>query len=266
MHTLKLTIAYEGAAYAGWQSQADRPTVQGTLEQAIAKVTGQVTRVQASGRTDAGVHALGQVVRLRTASSLPPQVLCRALNANLPEDIVVLDVAAVGADFHPIRDVVRKRYRYVIYDGPVRNVFLRRYAWHYTRGRLDADAMQRAATTLRGTHDFSSFESSGAERLSSVRTIYDFSVTRGNGAAQGRGGHNDFGSPDNFVTIEVEADGFLYNMVRALVGTLVLVGNGSQPEPWPAQVLAAVDRKAAGPTAPPQGLFLLRVVYDAKPT
>ncbi len=282
MRTLKLTIAYDGTAYAGWQCQPDRPTVQQTLETAIEKITGESVRTLASGRTDAGVHALGQVVGLRTNCSLPPEVFCRALNANLPHDIAVLDAAETSADFHAIADVVRKRYRYVIHDGPIRDVFLRRYVWHYVYGRLDASVMRRAAAALLGTHDFSSFESSGAERKTSVRTIFDLTVERGRGGNEGLGigdlgpgktacGFASVGfasspveaaSASNFITLEVEADGFLYNMVRSIVGTLVEVGRGARPENWPGEVLRAMDRRAAGPTAPPQGLFLVRVEYD----
>jgi tRNA pseudouridine38-40 synthase len=286
MRTLKLTIAYDGTAYAGWQLQPERPTVQGTLEKAVAKVTGQHVRILASGRTDAGVHASGQVVGFRTDSALPPEVLLRAINANLPYDVAVLDVAEAPDRFHPIADVVRKRYRYSIHDGPVRDVFRRHFAWHYVYGRLNADAMSRAAAPLLGTHDFSSFESSGAERKTSVRTIFELSVERGRagqGVQEGLGirdqglaiGNVDSGNvprlrsretcdPNytDFITIEIEADGFLYNMVRAIVGTLVEVGRGSRPESWPADVLHAVDRRLAGPTAPPQGLCLIRVQYE----
>jgi tRNA pseudouridine38-40 synthase len=250
MRTLKLTLAYDGTAYAGWQVQPGMATVQQTLEDAIEKVTGRTTRVLASGRTDAGVHALGQVVGCRTPSDLPADVLRRALGAELPQDVVLLEVAEAPDDFHAIRDAVRKRYRYAIHDAPVRDVFQRLYCWHYTHGRLDADAMNRAAEALLGKHDFRSFQSSGAERESSVRTIFEISVRRGRGEAAG------------WITLEVEADGFLYNMVRAIVGTLVEVGRGAQPESWPAEALQAADRSAAGPTAPPQGLFLVRVDYS----
>jgi len=290
MRTLKLTLAYDGTAYAGWQVQPGCRTVQGTLEAAVRKVTGQSVRVVASGRTDAGVHALGQVAGFQTHSDLPADVLRRALNAELPEDVAVLEVAEAADGFHPIRDALRKRYRYLIHDAPVRDVFGRQYCWHYTHGRLDAEAISRAAGALLGTHDFRSFQSSGAERESSVRTIFDISVQRlrsGEGTTvtiwrgtvpfslrenrdspplihspilreeQGRGEEHDW------ITLEVEADGFLYNMVRAIVGTLVEVGRGAQGESWPAEVLQAADRAAAGPTAPPQGLFLVRVDYDA---
>jgi tRNA pseudouridine38-40 synthase len=272
MRTLKLTIAYEGTCYAGWQCQADRPTVQQTLETALQKITGEAIRTLASGRTDAGVHALGQVVGFRTESKLAADVFVRALNANLPDDIAVIDAVEVAETFHAIRDVVRKRYRYVIYDGPTREVFLRRFAWRYTYGRLDADAMRRAAAALLGTHDFRSFESSGAERATSVRTIFDLAVERGEAVQNASADAAEskpplpflprYSAPDDFITVEVEADGFLYNMVRSIVGTLVEVGRGARPETWPAEVLAAVDRRAAGVTAPAQGLFLVRVVYS----
>ena len=294
MRTIKLTLAYDGTAYAGWQIQPDQPTVQAALEATIKKVTGSETRAVASGRTDAGVHALGQVVAFQTESQLPVEVLQRALNAELPGDIAVLDAAEVAEGFHPIRDALRKRYRYVIHDGPVRDIFQRFYCWHYHHGRLDAEAMHRAARLLVGKHDFSTFESAGAERATSIRTICDIFVRRtGQGGARptlldkpavapgrtGQGGGtpntlDGLGRPSykgnnptgagggDWIVLEVEADGFLYNMVRAIVGTLVEVGRGARPESWVGEVLAATDRSAAGPTAPPQGLFLLKVDYS----
>jgi tRNA pseudouridine38-40 synthase len=249
MRCLKLTIAYDGTAYAGWQVQSGQRTVQEVLEQTLAKITGQSLRVVASGRTDAGVHALGQVVSFRTESRLPAEVFFRALNAELPEDIAVLQAREMPESFHALRDAVRKRYRYIIHNGPGRDVFQRHYAWHYFRP-LDVAAMRLAAQTLLGTHDFSSFETSGAERRTSVRTIYEIEVRRGPEDAS------------HVITTEVEADGFLYNMVRAIVGTLVEVGRGVQPASWVADVLAAADRRRAGPTAPPQGLFLVKVDYE----
>ncbi len=245
MRTLKLTLAYDGTNYAGWQFQPDRATVQGAVESAIQKVTGEQLRVIASGRTDAGVHAEGQVVSFRSATELPADVLVKALNANLPHDIAVSDVADVAADFHAIRCAVRKRYRYLISDGPVRDVFARQYCWQYSQS-LDVDAMQRAAAALTGEHDFRGFESSGAPRQSTVRTVYELTVRR---------------RPDSKIEIEVEADGFLYNMVRAIVGTLVEVGRGAETADFPQQVLEACDRRAGGATAPPEGLVLLHVDY-----
>jgi tRNA pseudouridine38-40 synthase len=260
MRSLKITIAYDGTNYAGWQRQPGKPTIQEKLEKAIEKITGRHSSTMASGRTDAGVHALGQVVGFHTDSTLPPEVLLRALNANLPHDIAVLDISEAPEGFRPTHDAKRKRYRYIIHDGPIRDVFERHFAWHYSYGRLDAEAMQRAAAALSGRHDFRSFQSSGAERKTSIRTIFELSVRRGRAQnlpspiGRGAGGAN-------FIAIEVEADGFLYNMVRAIVGTLVQVGRGAQPENWPGEVLLAMDRRVAGPTAPPQGLCLLRVEY-----
>jgi tRNA pseudouridine38-40 synthase len=316
VRNFRLVVAYNGAAYEGWQRQASAPTLQAALETAVAKVIGQPAHVQGSGRTDAGVHALGQVAAFRAATHLTPDVLRRALNAELPRDIAVLEVAEAAADFHPTRDARRKRYRYVIHDGPVRDVFRRGYCWEYRYGRLDAAAMQRAAAALLGTHDFSSFQTTGAPRRTSVRTIFVLEVRRsragergrilfpecdapaiGNAArstvgnelravspaaegvpstpGQGRAGEQATASlaslradppveqSGDFITIEIEANGFLYNMVRAIVGTLVEVGRGRQPETWPGEVLAARDRRTAGPNAPAEGLFLVKVDYGS---
>ena len=259
MRTFKLTIAYDGTAYAGWQVQPERDTVQSAMEKAVASITGQSARVTASGRTDAGVHALGQVVSFAVETELTPEVLQRAISAETPSDIAVLDATEVAARFHPIRDALSKRYRYVIRDGAVPDVFDRQYCWHYRHGRLDERAMARAAEALLGKHDFSSFESSGAPRETSVRTVFDFCVRRSN-VQQSRAGQGRAGGGDRIV-LEIEADGFLYNMVRAIVGTLVEVGRGVQNETWPAEALEKTDRRAAGPTAPPQGLFLVEVDY-----
>ncbi len=248
MATFKLTLAYDGTDFAGWQVQPGKRSVQGVLETALRQITGEEVRAVASGRTDAGVHALGQVVAIRTDTRLPEDVLQRALNAQLPHDVAVLQVVRVPDHFHPIRDALRKRYRYVIHDGPVRDVFRRRFAWQYPC-RLDEAAMHRAAQHLLGTHDMASFQARGAERETTRRTVYDIGVRRGQDEEQ------------HVLTIEVEANGFLYKMVRAIVGTLVEVGRGAQDEAWVATVRDACDRRAAGPTAPAQGLCLVRVEY-----
>ncbi|MEK6248420.1 MAG: tRNA pseudouridine(38-40) synthase TruA [Planctomycetales bacterium] len=248
MRALKLTLAYDGSAYAGWQIQTGQATIQSTLETALAQVTGESIRILGSGRTDAGVHALGQVAGLSTQCQLEPEVICRALNARLPDDIRVLKVEPVVNGFRAIADATSKLYRYVIHDGTVHNIFSRKYCWHYAK-QLDVSAMAQSAGDLVGTHDFSSFQSTGAPRESTIRTVSALSVTRGKDADQ------------DMVIIEIEADGFLYKMVRAIVGTLVEVGRGAKRREWPSEVLAARDRSVAGATAPPHGLFLVEVHY-----
>lgn len=250
MQTFQLTLSYDGTAYGGWQVQPNARTIQAELETALATIVGAPVRAVASGRTDAGVHALGQVVSFECDTRLDPETLGRALNANLPRDIGVLDVRVAPPGFHALRDAVRKRYRYVIQDGTTRDVFARGYAWQFPH-RLDVAAMQQAAGHLLGTHDFASFETSGSPRVTTVRTVTDLTVGRC------AGDHLDR------VVVEIEANGFLYNMVRNIVGTLVEVGCGKQLPGWVAGVLEAGDRKAAGRTAPPQGLFLISVDYGS---
>jgi tRNA pseudouridine38-40 synthase len=248
MRTFKLTLAYDGSEFAGWQRQPNERTVQGELERALAQITQEHVRCVASGRTDAGVHALGQVVSFESGTRHSGEVLRKALNATLPEDIIVFEVADAPPGFHALRDAVRKRYRYVIQDGPFLDLFSRRYVW-WLRKRLDVEAMQEAAKPLVGTHDFASYQTSGSSRLTTVRTILDLTVERREAELTDR------------VVIEVEANGFLYNMVRNIAGTLVEVGRGRQSVSWPGEVLTHLDRRAAGMTAPPQGLFMIGVEY-----
>ncbi len=245
MRNIRFVLSYDGTEFRGWQTQPGLRTVQETLEQAIAAVTGEErVRCNASGRTDAGVHATGQVVNFYTASDPSPEVLLKAVNAHLPADVVIRSADEVSQSFDANREALRKLYRYVIHDGPVPDVFLRRYAWH-CKWRLDADAMRRASKPLLGRHDFHSFESDWPNRLSSIRTITHLTVNR----------------VGDFIWIDVEADGFLYNMVRAIAGTMINVGRGYWPESRVAEILNAEDRREAGPTAPPEGLFLMRVTY-----
>lgn len=249
---LKLTVAYDGGAYAGWQVQPDKPTVQGTLEATWQRLAQESLRVTAAGRTDAGVHALGQVVGLATETRLTNDDLHRGLNALLPNDIAVVTVEDAPESFHATYDAVGKRYRYHIHNGRAPSVFDRNYAWHYPQP-LDAEAMHTAGQGLVGRHDFSSFETAGSERPDSIRTVHELTVVR-----------NTSDDPDR-VTIDVCGDGFLYNMVRTIVGTLVEVGIGKRDRGWPAEVLNACDRRKAGQTAPPHGLFLVWVDYFGRP-
>jgi tRNA pseudouridine38-40 synthase len=255
MSCFKLTLAYDGTEFSGWQAQPERRTVQGELERAWREITGETVRFQVAGRTDAGVHAIGQVASVESATQIPPEALTLALNAKLPEDAAVRSVELAHDGFHATHDAKRKRYRYSIYNDSRRPVFLRRYAWHVPTP-LDIAAMNTAAKLLAGTHDFVSFQSAGSERESTVRTIFAAEVTRGRA---GQGGADV--EVESLVLIEVEGDGFLYNMVRAIAGTLVEVGRGKRAPEWTAEVIAALDRCAAGQTAPPQGLTLLRVEY-----
>jgi len=245
MRNFKLTLSYDGSDFAGWQTQPKFRTVQETLEGAIAQITQEErVRVNASGRTDSGVHAIGQVVNFFSATRMIPEKLLRAINALLPDDVAGSECVEVSESFDANRDAVRKLYRYVIHDGAAPSPFLRKYCCR-SRQPLDAKAMARAAEALVGKHDFHSFETEWPNRATSVRTITHLRVNR-------------FGDT---IWIDVEANGFLYNMVRAIAGTLINVGRGYWPETQVAAILAAEDRTQAGPTAPAQGLFLVRVTY-----
>jgi tRNA pseudouridine38-40 synthase len=245
MRNLKLTLSYDGTNFHGWQTQPGVRTVQETLEHALAELTGEErVRLNASGRTDAGVHAVAQVANLHTSCRRSADVVRRAVNARLPEDVLITHAEEVGPDFDANRDAVRKLYRYVMHDADCPDLFMRRYSYH-VRHKLDAAAMARAAVALLGTHDFRCFETEWPNRASSVRTITRLSVNR-------------FA---DWLWLDAEADGFLYNMVRAIAGTLVNVGRGYWPEERVREILEAGDRTAAGPTAPARGLFLMRVTY-----
>jgi tRNA pseudouridine38-40 synthase len=244
MRNIKLLLSYDGTDFSGWQRQPDRRTVQQVLEEALGRLTGVEPTTNASGRTDAGVHALGQVAHFYTASRHAPEVFVKALNATLPHDLRVIGAWEMPQAFHATLDARAKLYRYVIDNHPIADPFQTRYSAHIYQ-RLDVSAMNDAARALKGRHDFHSFETHWPNRTSSVRTITHIAVNR----------------MSDFVWIDVEADGFLYNMVRTIAGTLILVGTGRWPAARVAEVLSAEDRRAAGPTAPPQGLFLVRVRY-----
>ena len=251
MRCFHLTVAYDGTDFCGWQWQPDRRTVQGALEEAMQCVTGENLRFVGSGRTDAGVHAYGQAVSFTSSTRLEADVLLRALNANLSHDVRVVKATEASSDFCAMRTSIGKRYRYLIYNAPIQDVFSRHRVW-FVYDHLDVDAMRDAASRLVGRHDFKTYETSGSPRVTTCRTIRELMVSQG-----------PQGIDHDRIVIEVEADGFLYNMVRNLVGTLVEVGKGKQSVEWPEEILAACDRRLAGPTAPPQGLYLLQVFFPA---
>ncbi|MDH3521072.1 MAG: tRNA pseudouridine(38-40) synthase TruA [Myxococcales bacterium] len=244
--TFRLTLEYDGEAFAGWQRQPGAlRTVQGALESAIARVTGQRVAVVASGRTDAGVHAEGQVVSFRLAGALDARRLRCALNGVLPRDVAVLDARPVPEGFHARRDALSKCYRYAIWNGCNRSPLQARRAFCLQR-RLDLEAMRAAARCFVGTHDFASFQAAGASVRSTERTLLRVDLG-------GRAGES--------LALHVEGNGFLRHMVRILAGTLIAVGSGRwAPERMPA-ILAARDRCQAGPTAPAHALTLVAVRY-----
>lgn len=243
---VKLVVSYDGTNYLGWQVQANGPTIQSELAAAIEKATGQRATPVGSGRTDSGVHAMGQVAHFDTSSRLPPVTLVRAINHYLPAAIAVRSAEDVPPSFHARKDALWKLYRYVFHDGPVRDVFLSPYSWR-VRGPLDVQRMRRAAAFVVGTHDFRCFETDWPNRRSSVRTVRRCDVSR----------------LGDLVSVDVESNGFLYNMVRAIAGTLCDVGRGKRPAEDVKCIIETGDRRVAGPTAPARGLFLVRVEYPS---
>lgn len=254
MRTIALLVSYDGTAYNGYQSQPDGNTIQDRLEQAIAILLGQPVKVHGSGRTDAGVHALGQVVSFRTDSRIPIERWALALNARLPDDIVVRAAVEAPEAFHARRSAIRKTYRYAVDSSQFPDVFGRQYAFHHPTP-LRFDAMRQALGHLIGEHDFTSFTSPHSTRPHHVRTIYEatlVNVPGGDGfAEEGRGKS----------CLYLTGNGFLYNMVRIIAGTLLLVGEGKlQPDDM-RRIVEARDRSKAGPTAMPHGLTLMSVEY-----
>lgn len=244
MRTVRLFLQYRGTGYHGWQIQPNILTVQGVLEEALARLLGGPVRVTGASRTDAGVHALRQVASFPTERLLPPDAIRSALNAMVPRDIRVLDASDAPPGFNARRRARSKSYGYLILNTPIPSPFWLDYAWHLGPP-LDVEAMRSALSALRGTHDFSSFRAADGGEKDPVRTVYSCKVRRHRG----------------MVAVFVSADSFLHHMVRNIVGSLVEVGRGARRPEWIARVLEAKDRRLAGPTAPAQGLWLLRVRY-----
>ncbi|HJU04738.1 MAG TPA: tRNA pseudouridine(38-40) synthase TruA [Nitrospiraceae bacterium] len=245
MATFKLTIEYDGTAYAGWQRQPDQPTIQAALEAALCRITGARISVIGAGRTDAGVHALGQVASFRTDRRMAPHEWMKALNAVLPSDISIRAADQAADDFHARHAARAKLYRYRILNRRERSPFEKGRAWHI-RKRLDTDAMREAASPFVGRHDFSSFQGPQAGTKDPMCHLQRLDIT----------------PTQAILCLDIEADRFLKQMVRSLVGTLVEVGLGKRPSHAMKDILIAKDRRAAGHTAPPHGLYLVRVVYS----
>ncbi len=284
MRRIKLELCYDGANYAGWQIQPKQPnvkTIQGELEKAVSRVVCEQVEVLGSGRTDSGVHALCQTAAFVTNSNLTTESLTRAINAFLPRDIRVWRSSEVALDFHPIRDVVRKRYRYLASDARPAFPFFRRYAWSLLQ-RVDVELMNAACWFLLGEHDFRAFQTQGSPRKTTVREVYDARVERLPLADAFRfpklsrqsAAVSTLDSPSSnalpffdeleMVSFEIEANGFLYNMVRAIFGTLYLFGQrrkGFEDPSLMREIIERADRKYAGPTAPAHGLYMIDAVY-----
>ncbi|MBR5485920.1 MAG: tRNA pseudouridine(38-40) synthase TruA [Oscillospiraceae bacterium] len=245
MRNLLITISYKGTAYHGFQVQKNAVTVCEVFQNAVEKVLKKREDVKGCSRTDSGVHAGQFCVGLSTEASIPCENLVRALNVNLPDDVAVLDCIEVPQEFHARYSSTGKRYVYRVWNSAVKNPFLGEYSWHYPY-KLDVEKMNRAAADFIGTHDFSAFCSAGTSVEDKVRTIHFVGVEK-NG---------------DLVQITVEGDGFLYNMVRIMAGTLIEIGGGFREETQIPAVLASLDRAKAGKTAPAHGLHLDKVFYD----
>lgn len=241
---VKLIIEYDGTNYHGFQVQNNAHTIQAEIEKAINKLTGEKVVLAAAGRTDAGVHALGQVIAFDTSSRIPPDRWKYALNSVLPGDIRVRESSYVEKGFHPRFNAVSKTYHYLIYRREKGALFYRNYAWVNSEV-LDVDEMKKAACYIKGTHDFRSFCSSGSSVKNFTRTVKKLEI------------EDEF----PFLWLKIEADGFLYNMVRIITGTLVEIGQGKYKAEDMKNIIEARDRNKAGITAPPQGLYLIEVKY-----
>lgn len=242
-----LTVAYDGSGYYGWQKQADKtyPTVQEAFEKALSAFFRQEVVCIGASRTDRGVHAFGQRATIEVDTTVPTEKIPLALHSFLPEDIVVVDAIDVEEEFHPRYDCVNKTYEYKIYNAKFRNPIYRKYT-EFNHKILDIIAMNDAAQVLVGKHDFKAFAASGFSSKTSVRTIFGISVEKSG----------------EFAIIKVTGDGFLYNMVRIIAGTLIMVGEGKISKPQLEEILLSCDRTKAGKTAGPEGLTLVNIKYE----
>ena len=245
MRNIKLVIEYDGKEFHGWQKQPNKLNIQGNIEQAIKNITGEDVELNASGRTDRGVHAIGQVANFKTNSEIPIEKFPIALNSNLKKSIRILSAEEMGERFHSRLNCKRKTYRYIINNSEFSSAIYRNLETHIPQ-KLNVDKMKEAIKYFEGEHDFKAFKASGTSSKRSVRTIFKGEV---------------FEMPDNRIWIELTGNGFLYNMVRIIAGTLVEVGIGNiQPEEI-TEIIDAKDRTLAGKTLPPNGLYLVSVEY-----
>ncbi len=246
MRNIKLTIEYDGKDFNGWQRQPTKLNIQGTIEQAIKMVTGEDVDLTASGRTDAGVHAFGQVANFKTNSNIPIEKIPIALNSNLKKSIRIISAEEVDERFHSRLTCKRKTYRYVINNSEFSSAIYRNLETHIPQ-KLDVEKMKKAAKYFEGEHDFKAFKASGTSSKSSVRTIYKAEILE---------------MPNNRIYIELTGNGFLYNMVRIIAGTLVDVGTGKIKPEDIEKIIESKDRSLAGKTLQPNGLYLLEVNYE----
>lgn len=242
---IKLVIAYDGTGYFGWQRQINRPTIQGTIEEKIEIMIGKHVSLIASGRTDAGVHALHQVANFRVSSAITPDVFLKSLNSLLPDSIIIKEAEYVPLDFHARYNAKSKVYEYRIYNKKLQSPFLRNYAWHISR-LLDLKAMEECLEIIKGAHDFSSFSSTGDAKIDPVRTIIQAKLRI---------------QKDNLLRFNFEANGFLRHMVRNIMGAIVKVGLGEISVDSFCEILKSRDRQKVGVKAPPGGLYLKDVRY-----
>lgn len=245
MRNIAMILTYEGTAYHGWQVQKNAISVCETMERAATMVLGHKAKITGCGRTDAGVHARNYVANVHTTSRIPVDRLPYAMNTHLPHDIVVREAFEVPEEFNAIGSCVKKEYTYLIYNSGIRDPFYVNRAWFYPK-HLDETVMQRAADCFIGTHDFAAVRSVGTDVKSTVRTVYDYKVER----------------DGDLISLRVSANGFLYNMARAMAGTCVYAAEGKFPPEAVAQILLNGDRTAAGPTVPPGGLYMTQLWYD----